>query len=242
MRAQTLKRPLKIWPSISSLRTGHMRWLVKWSTRIVVLSRSNWRRFGFRSKGRHPHERGHLTHGQGSRYFVPGAYIQVVRYLGNTQAADVSMQREIDGDLFSVLRLLDELAKELVAARPVAISGLREELVFEYPVEALRESLVNAVIHRDYESNTPTIISIFDDRIEIQNSGSLYGDARLEDFPGVTAYRNPVIAEAAKVLGYVNRFGRGLPRILESMQKNGSSPPRIEPKSGHFLVVLPRHT
>jgi len=188
-----------------------------------------------------PSNAGVLLMGKDPRYFVLGAYIQVVRYSGDTQAADVSMQREIDGDLSSVLRLLDELAKELVAAKPVMVSALREELVFEYPIEALRESLVNAVIHRDYESNTPTIVSIFDDRIEIQNPGSLYGDARLEDFPGVTAYRNPVLAEAAKVLGYVNRFGRGLPRILASMQKNGSSPPKIEPRRGHFLVVLPRH-
>jgi ATP-dependent DNA helicase RecG len=196
----------------------------------------------FDRRARKPTNAGVLLLGKGSRYFVLGAYIQVVRYSGNTQAADVSMQREIDGDLLSMLRLLDELAKELVAAKPVAVSSLREELVFEYPIEALRESLVNAVVHRDYESNTPAIVSIFDDRIEIQNPGGLYGDARLEDFPGVTAYRNPVLAEAAKVLGYVNRFGRGLPRILESMQKNGSSPPRIEPRSGHFLVVLPRHT
>jgi len=151
------------------------------------------------------------------------------------------MQREIDGDLLSVLRLLDELAKELVSAKPVAISSLREELIFEYPFQALREALVNAVVHRDYESNTPIVVSIFEDRLEIQNPGSLYGDARLEDSPGVTAYRNPVLAEVAKVLGYVNRFGRGLPRILESMRKNGSSPPRIEPGSGHFLVVLARH-
>jgi ATP-dependent DNA helicase RecG len=188
-----------------------------------------------------PTNAGVLVMGKDPKYFVAGAYVQVVRYSGTTQATDVSMQREIDGDLLSVLRLLDDLAKELVAAKPVAVSSLREELVFEYPVEAMRESLVNAVIHRDYESNTPTVVSIFSDRIEIQNPGSLYGDARLEDFPGVTAYRNPVLAEAAKVLGYVNRFGRGLPRIVESMRKNGSSAPRIEPKSGHFLVVLPRH-
>lgn len=162
-------------------------------------------------------------------------------YAGATQAADVAMQREIDGDLLSVLRLLDELAKELVAAKPVAVSELREELVYDYPFQALREALVNAVVHRYYESNTPIMISIFDDRVEIQNPGSLYGDVRREDFPGVTAYRNPVLAEVAKVLGYVNRFGRGLPRMVESMQKNGSLPPRIEPGAGHFLVVLPRH-
>jgi ATP-dependent DNA helicase RecG len=195
----------------------------------------------FDRRAKQPTYSGVLLLGKDPRFFVPGAYIQVVRYAGTTQAADVAMQREIDGDLLSVLRQLDELAKELVAGRPVAVSGLREELVFDYPIEALRESLVNAVVHRDYASNTPTIISIFDDRIELQNPGSLYGDARLEDFPGVTAYRNPVLAEVAKVLGYVNRFGRGVPRIVESMKKNGSAPPRLEPKAGHFLVVLPRH-
>jgi ATP-dependent DNA helicase RecG len=188
-----------------------------------------------------PTNAGVLLMGKDPRYFVLGGYVQVVRYAGNTQAADVAMQREISGDLFSMLRMLDELAKELVVAKPVAVSGLREQLVFEYPIEALRESLVNTIIHRDYQSNTPTIVSIFHDRIEIQNPGSLYGDAHLEDFPGVTAYRNPVLAEVAKVLGYVNRFGRGIPRILESMRSNGSSLPRIEPKSGHFLVILPRH-
>ncbi|MBC7976105.1 MAG: putative DNA binding domain-containing protein [Myxococcales bacterium] len=195
----------------------------------------------FDRRASRPTNAGVLLMGKDPRYFVVGAYIQVVRYAGTTQAADVAMQRAIDGDLLSVLRLLDELAKELVAAKPVAVSHLREEQVFEYPFQALREALVNAVIHRDYESNTPILVSIFEDRLEIQNPGSLYGDARLEDFPGVTAYRNPVLAEAAKVLGYVNRFGRGLPRILDSMQKNGSSPPRIEPGAGHFLVVLPRH-
>ncbi|HET9624623.1 MAG TPA: ATP-binding protein [Kofleriaceae bacterium] len=195
----------------------------------------------FDRRAQRPTHAGVLLMAKDPRFFVPGAYVQVVRYAGATAAADVAMQREIDGDLLSVLRQLDELARELVAARPVAVSDLRETLVAEYPREALRESLVNAIVHRDYASNTPTMVSIFADRIEIQNPGSLYGDARIEDFPGVTAYRNPVLAEAAKVLGYVNRFGRGVPRILESMDKNGSPPPRIEPKAGHFLVVLPRH-
>lgn len=101
---------------------------------------------------------------------------------------------------------------------------------------------MNAVIHRDYESNTPTMINLFVDRIETHSPGGLYGDLSVEAFPGATAYRNPVLAEAAKVLGYVNRFGRGVPRINESMQRNGSGAPIFAPKSGHFLVTLPKRS
>lgn len=96
-------------------------------------------------------------------------------------------------------------------------------MVWEYPPVALRETFLNAIIHRDYESNTPVMIQHFDDRIEILNPGGLYGDIRPSDFPGATAYRNPVLAEAAKILGFVNRFGRGVPRTQQAMKTNGSA-------------------
>ena len=58
------------------------------------------------------------------------------------------------------------------------------------------------------------------------------------DFPGATAYRNPVLAEAAKNLGFVNRFGRGVPRTQEAALRNGSPLPEFIPKGRHFLVIL----
>jgi ATP-dependent DNA helicase RecG len=78
--------------------------------------------------------------------------------------------------------------------------------------------VMNAIVHRDYASNTPTRIAHFIDRIEILNPGGLYGDMRAEDFPGFTAYRNPVLAEIARNLGFVNRFGRGVPRTQEALR------------------------
>ncbi len=65
---------------------------------------------------------------------------------------------------------------------------------------------MNAVLHRDYQSTSPIRYYQFSDRIEIQSPGGLYGDASPENFPRVNAYRNPIIAEAMHVLGYVNRF------------------------------------
>jgi len=100
--------------------------------------------------------------------------------------------------------------------------GLREMKVISYPYYATRELLMNAVMHRDYESNSPTRFYEFDSYIEIQNAGGLYGKARPENFPDVNDYRNPVIAEAMKVLGYVNRYNRGIVRVQKELAENGN--------------------
>lgn len=183
-----------------------------------------------------------LLFGKDILAFVPGAYAQYVRYAGVDEAADVKRERRFVGDLLFVLRELSGLADELANGRPVEIGPLQETTVWEYPKIALRETLMNAIIHRDYESNTPVMILHFDDRLEIHNPGGLYGDIRRDDFPGATAYRNPVLAEAAKILGFVNRFGRGVPRTLDAMQANGSAPPEFIPKDRHFLVILRQHS
>lgn len=169
-----------------------------------------------------------------------GAYVQYVHYDGPTAASPVLVERRFQADLFSVLRELGSLAEELARSRPVSVGPLQERQVSDFPAAALREVFVNAIVHRDYESNSPVMINHFSDRLEVMNPGGLYGDVRPEDFPGATAYRNPVLAEAAKTLGFVNRFGRGVPRIVEAMANNGSPAARFEPTARHFLVVLPK--
>lgn len=181
-----------------------------------------------------------ILFGKDSLEYAPGAYVQYVRYEGEDAASDILRERRLSGDLLSVLRELGSLADELVESRLIDATGARETTVYAYPPAALRETFVNAIVHRDYESNAPTRILQFEDRIEIHNPGGLYGDVRPEDFPGETAYRNPVIAEAARNLGFVNRFGRGVPRTQAAMAKNGSPPAQFQPTERHFLVVLSR--
>jgi ATP-dependent DNA helicase RecG len=78
------------------------------------------------------------------------------------------------------------------------------------------------------------------DRTEIQNPGGLYGDLTPEQFPGGTSYLNPILAEAAKVLGFVNRFGRGISGAEREFQRNGSPPAQFDPRSHFFLVMVGR--
>lgn len=78
----------------------------------------------------------------------------------------------------------------IVQKRPIPVSALREEIVCNYPKWALREILMNAIMHRDYNGNAPIKFYQYPDRIEIINHGGLYGKARPENFPTVNDYRN----------------------------------------------------
>ena len=97
---------------------------------------------------------------------------------------------------------------------------MREEQVVDYPDWATRELLMNAICHRDYTSNGPIQFYQYDDRIEIMNHGGLYGRANVENFPNVNDYRNIVVAEAMKVLGFVNRHSRGVLRVQKEIKAN----------------------
>lgn len=80
--------------------------------------------------------------------------------------------------------------------------------------------MMNAIMHRDFQTNMPVKFYQFNDRIEIMNPGGLYGKARPENFPTVNDYRSPIIAEAMKVMGYVNK---ALSQALSQAQSQAQS-------------------
>lgn len=167
--------------------------------------------------------------GKDPRHFIPGCYIQYVRFSGTTKAGEILNEKEFKGGLFAMLPRLEAFVQDsVVTSKPVEASLLRERTVSNYPGLALRELLMNACMHRTYESNTPIRFYQYDDRIEIMNAGGLYGEARPENFPNVNAYRNPVIAEAMKVMKYVNMFNRGISRVQEYLSANNSLPARFD--------------
>jgi ATP-dependent DNA helicase RecG len=186
-----------------------------------------------------PTHAGVLLFGADPLYFVPGAYVQYVRYQGRDRAADVATERRLSGDLGNVLRALAQLVDDLAVGRPEYVDAVREVIAFDYPPRALRELLTNAVIHRTYEnSTTPIQIDHFEDRLEILNPGGLHPDLSRELFPRGTAYRNPILAEAAKVLGFANRFGRGIEVAQAELAKNRSPEAVFQPVENHFLVTV----
>jgi ATP-dependent DNA helicase RecG len=180
---------------------------------------------------------GALLFSESPQNWFPGASIQYVRYEGESLDTDILDERKFIGDLLTLLRELDAFLKTLFPSRPVPVSALREEQKTPYPNRAVRELLMNAVMHRDYQSNASIRFYWFSDRIEIQNPGGLYGAAT--DFPHQNDYRNPKIAEAMKVLGYVNQFGRGIATVQSALEKNGNPLARfIIDSPNYFLVIV----
>ena len=166
---------------------------------------------------------GIVLFGKDPRAFIPGAYVQYVRWNGCSNAAEIQNQRIFQGNLCQLLPQLDSfIDMAIVQQRPVPISSLQEKVVCNYPRWALREILMNAVMHRDYNGNAPVRFYQYDDRIEIINHGGLYGKARPENFPTVNDYRNPSIAEGMQVLGYANMLNHGIPAVQQVLERNGN--------------------
>lgn len=183
---------------------------------------------------------GIILFGTDVRNWLPGAYIQFLRIDGDSLSAPVVNDRELQGDLLTVLRELDALVDAQLTQFPVHDTTLRERSVESYPRIAVRELLMNAVMHRDYSSTAPLRITWMNDRLEIQSPGGLYGEASAANFPRQTSYRNPVVAEAMKALGYVNRYGRGVLRAQEALSRNGSPAAQFEFESGFVLATIRR--
>lgn len=189
-----------------------------------------------------PTNAGILLFGLDVREWLPGAYVQFLRVDGDSLAEDILNDREICGDLLTVLRELDALVEAQLDQFPVPATNLRERTVEAYPRVAVRELLMNAIMHRDYASTAPLRVTWLSDRVEIQSPGSLYGEVSPENFPRQTSYRNPVIAEAMKALGYVNRYGRGVIRAQKALEENGSPPAEFQFDAGYVLATIRRRT
>ncbi len=192
----------------------------------------------FDSRRNCPTNAGILLFGKNPLEWLPGAFIQFVRFDGNSLGSDVVSEHNLSGDMLTLLRELESLMDVQSQQRPVHESLLRERMSFDYPGETLRELLMNAVLHRSYESTAPIRFYWFSDHIEIQSPGGLYGEASPENFPAQNSYRNPILAEALKTLGFVNRFGRGVVRAQAALLKNGNKPAEFHFDHGFVRVTL----
>lgn len=171
---------------------------------------------------------GILLFGKNPRYFLPGAYVQYLKLPGTSLVDVPDDQAEISGDLYSVLHELEARLRLIIQTTMRPVTTLTEKLLPDYPEWALRELLMNAVMHRNYDSNTPIRFYVFSDHVEIHSPGGLYGEATRENFPHRNSYRNPIIAEAMKSLGFVNRFGYGVQRAQALLEQNGNPPAEFE--------------
>lgn len=116
----------------------------------------------------------------------------------------------------------------------------------DYPVEALRELVASALVHRDYSVHTvssPITVKMFSDRIEIENPGGLYGRMTIDDLGKTNAdTRNPFIAMALENMGITENRFIGIPTVINSMKENGLPQPLFENDRGAFRATLFNYT
>lgn len=142
--------------------------------------------------------------------------------------------QQIDDAYQFVLRHINKSAE---------INGIVRRDIYELPIRAVREAIVNAVTHRSYVDDSCIQVSIYDDRVEILSPGMLYGGLDMEEaLKGKSKCRNAAISEAFYYMGIIEGWGTGLERIQKSCREYGLKKPIIEEFGNGFRVVLFRKT
>jgi ATP-dependent DNA helicase RecG len=118
--------------------------------------------------------------------------------------------------------------------------GLKRVEHPDYPEFAVREALINAIVHRDYDYSGSIIVNIFDNRIEIVSLGGLVKGITVEDIKnGISQARNTIIANVFYRLKLIESYGTGIKRIVEAYQKQALQP-SFNPATASFAVTLPK--
>lgn len=142
----------------------------------------------------------------------------------------------------SVLKQMDEVYDFLNLNNNLnsTIDGLKRTDHPDYPPYALREALLNAIVHRDYDYSGSTLINIYDDRIEFVSLGGLVKGLTMEDvMGGVSQSRNAILANVFYRLELIESYGTGIQRIMESYEAFPVTP-TFSPAPASFVVVLPK--
>ena len=147
-------------------------------------------------------------------------------------------RREFGGSLF---QQMDEMYAylDMRNSTKATFDGLYRTDKRDYPEEALREALLNALVHRDYSFGSSTLISVYDDRIEFVSVGGLYTGIELEDIMlGLSVCRNPKLAAIFYRLELIEAYGTGMPKITRAYAGTGLEP-KIETTHNAFKITLP---
>ncbi len=147
-------------------------------------------------------------------------------------------RREFSGSLFQQMEDLYAYL-DIRNQTHATFSGLYRTDTRDYPEEALREALMNSIVHRDYSFSASTLVSIYEDRIEFVSIGGLAGGLEVDDIMlGMSVCRNPKLAAVFYRLKLIEAYGTGIPKIMKAY-KDCVRKPQLVVTSNAFKVILP---
>jgi ATP-dependent DNA helicase RecG len=180
---------------------------------------------------------GLLLFGHDAQRWVPSSEILVVRYAGTTMD-DTFIREELSGSLPEQIRQAEAFIVSNMR-RGVRLEGLERIEETEYPVEAVREALVNAVAHRDYQIRGDEIrVMFFADRVTFYSPGRLPGHVTLDNLVDERFSRNEVIVQVLSDMGFIERLGYGVDRMIRLMAGAGLPAPQFQETAAGFQVTL----
>lgn len=124
----------------------------------------------------------------------------------------------------------------------IEVTGARHRILTDFPEVALREAIVNAIVHADYaQRGSPLRLALFQDRIEVENPGNLPPGLTIEDIRrGVSKLRNRVVGRTFHELGLIEQWGSGIQRMTEACRQAGIADPELEEMGSGFRVTFRR--
>ncbi len=186
--------------------------------------------------------KGRITHaaillfGKNPQRFLPHARIKAGRFKSETLIID---DQEITGTLFEQIDAAFAFIKKHLTVRLVITGQPQREEVWDYPLEAIREALINAVCHRDYSVPVETQIRIYDDQLIIWNPGSLPPDLHLDDLKRRhrSVLRNKLTGAMFYEAGLIEKWGSGTNRMMAECKKIGLPEPEWREQQGLMLIL-----
>ncbi|TXH52946.1 MAG: AAA family ATPase [Bacteroidia bacterium] len=170
--------------------------------------------------------------------YSPISDIQIGRFKSEITIID---SLSLNTDLFTeVEEVIAFIKKHLMVEYIITGEPQRTER-FNYPLDAIREIVINMIVHRDYRDSSGSVIKIFDDRIEFYNPGKLFGGINIQDLLSgnyTSKSRNKLIAKAFKEIGWIERYGSGIMRIQNICKDYGVIEPVFEEFNNGFRVVV----
>jgi len=176
-----------------------------------------------------------LLFGKNPQRFYPAAYLKIGKFLTET---DIQSSDIVEGNLFEQITNALEILRTKYLISKIKFEGIHRREILEYPYEALREAIINALIHRNYIGTSSIQIRIYSDRLVIMNEGKLPPEVPVEKLKTehLSKPRNTLLADVFYKAGFIESWGRGTIKILEKCQEQGLPEPDFEEEYGVFTV------
>ncbi|MBI5065188.1 putative DNA binding domain-containing protein [Candidatus Woesearchaeota archaeon] len=183
---------------------------------------------------------GILLFGKAPNLFFKNITLRCGRFKGAVKSEFIDL-KDFEGNLFIILEKAISFCKEHLELR-AEIKGLYREEKLEIPLEALREAIINSLIHRDYFDNGEVYVKIYDNELVIANPGKLPDELNIEKLykEHESRPKNLLLAMTFYYAGLIDKWGRGISNMIKALKENNLPLPKFEQSGGSFRIKFKR--